>query len=56
MLPANVARELLLTGDSMPAERAERLGFVNLASVRWAPHSATGPWHASPVAGRVARL
>jgi enoyl-CoA hydratase len=30
MLPANVAREMLLTGDSIPAERAERLGFVNL--------------------------
>lgn len=29
MLPANVAREMLLTGDSLPAERAERLGFVN---------------------------
>jgi enoyl-CoA hydratase/carnithine racemase len=29
MLPANVARELLLTGDSLTAERAERLGFVN---------------------------
>ena len=32
MLPANVARELLLTGDSLPAERAERLGFVNLVT------------------------
>jgi enoyl-CoA hydratase/carnithine racemase len=30
MLPANVAREMLLTGDTMPAERAERLGFVNV--------------------------
>jgi enoyl-CoA hydratase/carnithine racemase len=30
MLPANVARELLLTGDNLSAERAERLGFVNL--------------------------
>lgn len=30
MLPANVARELLLTGDPMPADRAERLGFVNV--------------------------
>lgn len=29
-LPANVARELLLTGDGLPAERAERLGFVNV--------------------------
>jgi enoyl-CoA hydratase len=28
-LPANVARELLLTGDRLGAERAERLGFVN---------------------------
>jgi enoyl-CoA hydratase len=28
-LPLNIARELLLTGDSMSAERAERLGFVN---------------------------
>jgi enoyl-CoA hydratase/carnithine racemase len=30
MLPPNVARELLLTGDGLPAERAERLGFVNV--------------------------
>lgn len=29
MLPANVARELLLTADDLEAERAERLGFVN---------------------------
>jgi enoyl-CoA hydratase len=28
-LPLNVARELLLTGDRLSAERAERLGFVN---------------------------
>ncbi len=28
-LPINVARELLLTGDNLSAERAERLGFVN---------------------------
>jgi enoyl-CoA hydratase/carnithine racemase len=28
-LPLNVARELLLTGDPIDAERAERLGFVN---------------------------
>lgn len=32
MLPPNVARELLLTGDTLPAERAERLGFVNLVT------------------------
>jgi len=30
VLPANVAREMLLTGRDLPAERAERLGFVNL--------------------------
>jgi enoyl-CoA hydratase len=30
MLPPNVARELLLTGDGLSAERAERLGFVNV--------------------------
>ena len=29
-LPLNVAREMLLTGDNLPAVRAERLGFVNL--------------------------
>ncbi|SOD72101.1 enoyl-CoA hydratase/carnithine racemase [Jatrophihabitans sp. GAS493] len=29
-LPANVARELLLTTDNLTAERAERLGFVNM--------------------------
>ena len=29
VLPANVARELLLTGDTIDAIRAERLGFVN---------------------------
>lgn len=28
-LPANIARELLLTGQNLTAERAERLGFVN---------------------------
>jgi enoyl-CoA hydratase/carnithine racemase len=28
-LPTNVARELLLTGNNLSAERAERLGFVN---------------------------
>ena len=28
-LPLNVARELMLTGDPIDAERAERLGFVN---------------------------
>ena len=30
VLPVNVAREMLLTGVSLSAERAERLGFVNL--------------------------
>jgi enoyl-CoA hydratase len=30
VLPVNVARELLLTGDTLGAERAERLGFVNV--------------------------
>jgi enoyl-CoA hydratase len=30
VLPANVAREMLLTGRDLSAERAERLGFVNL--------------------------
>lgn len=29
-LPVNVARELVLTGDPMPAARAHELGFVNL--------------------------
>jgi enoyl-CoA hydratase len=29
VLPVNVARELLLTGGNLTAERAERLGFVN---------------------------
>ncbi len=28
-LPLNIAREMLLTGDPMPAERAERIGVVN---------------------------
>jgi enoyl-CoA hydratase len=28
-LPVNIARELLLTGENIAAERAERLGFVN---------------------------
>lgn len=28
-LPINIARELLLTGDNLGAERAEKLGFVN---------------------------
>lgn len=30
MLPPNVAREMLLTAENLSAERAERLGFVNL--------------------------
>src|SRR5690606_12889043 len=29
-LPIHLARELLLTGDNLPAERAERHGFVNV--------------------------
>ncbi len=29
-LPINVARELLITGNRLTAERAERLGFVNV--------------------------
>ncbi len=29
LLPPNVALEMLLTGESLEAERAERLGFVN---------------------------
>jgi len=29
VVPVNVAREMLLTGDPLSAERAERLGFVN---------------------------
>jgi enoyl-CoA hydratase/carnithine racemase len=29
-LPLNVARELALTGEPLPAERAERLGLVNV--------------------------
>lgn len=28
-LPINIARELILTGNNLTAERAERLGFVN---------------------------
>jgi len=28
-LPANIAREILITGNKLTAERAERLGFVN---------------------------
>lgn len=31
-LPLNVAREVLLTGDPISAERAERLGVVNLVT------------------------
>jgi len=29
-LPQNIANELVLTGDPLPAERAERLGLVNV--------------------------
>jgi enoyl-CoA hydratase len=32
VLPVNIARELLLTGDNLGVERAERLGFVNLVT------------------------
>jgi len=32
-LPLNVAREMLLTAEPLTAERAERLGFVNLLTV-----------------------
>ena len=32
VLPANIARELLLTGDTLNAERAERLGLVNVVT------------------------
>jgi enoyl-CoA hydratase len=31
-LPINVAKELLLTGDPISAERAERLGLVNVVT------------------------
>ncbi|HEY4331307.1 MAG TPA: enoyl-CoA hydratase-related protein [Ilumatobacteraceae bacterium] len=30
VLPANIAREMVLTGQNLSAERAERLGFVNV--------------------------
>jgi len=30
LLPVNVARELLVTGDNLSAERAERLGLINV--------------------------
>jgi enoyl-CoA hydratase len=30
VLPANIAREMLLTGENLTADRAERLGFVNV--------------------------
>lgn len=32
VLPVNVAREMLLTGDPISAERGERLGLVNLVT------------------------
>jgi enoyl-CoA hydratase len=32
VLPANIANEMLLTGESINAERAERAGFVNVLS------------------------
>lgn len=31
-LPVDIARELLLTGNNLPAERAERLGMVNVVT------------------------
>jgi enoyl-CoA hydratase len=31
-LPVNIARELLITGDNLSAERAERLGMVNVVT------------------------
>jgi enoyl-CoA hydratase len=46
MLPPNVARELLLTGDYLSAERGERLGFVNVL---------TEPGHAREEALALAR-
>ena len=58
-LPANVARELLLTGEPLHAERAERLGFVNVltepggalaAAVELAQRICTN----APIAGREA--
>ena len=30
VIPANIAREMLLTGDPLSADRAEKLGFVNI--------------------------
>jgi enoyl-CoA hydratase/carnithine racemase len=32
VLPRNIAYELLATGDALSAERAERLGFVNVVT------------------------
>lgn len=32
LLPVNVAREMLVTGENLTAERAERLGFVNVVT------------------------
>jgi enoyl-CoA hydratase len=32
MLPANIAREMLLTGDDLDAARGERIGFVNVVT------------------------
>ncbi|MFF8731650.1 crotonase/enoyl-CoA hydratase family protein [Streptomyces sp. NPDC015171] len=49
-IPRNIALELLLTGDPLPAERAERLGLVNHLTEPGA--ALTG---ALELAGRVAR-
>ena len=49
-LPLNVARELLLTGDPIDAERAERLGLVNRVT---APGEALG--EAVDLAARICR-
>src|SRR6201991_5302737 len=49
-IPRNIAMELLLTGDPLPAERAEKLGLVNRIT---APGEALQ--HAVELATRIAR-
>jgi enoyl-CoA hydratase len=49
-IPRNIAMELLLTGDPLPAERAEKLGLVNHVT---APGEALH--HAVELATRIAR-